>query len=87
MAKDKFTLALEELESASDIVRIRECEVCKRIFWAGRLDARQCGDKKCKSALSTRRWREGKEQYNKARSKKRAKAQHAPERSSAKKGK
>jgi hypothetical protein len=56
--------------------RVRECPVCSRIFWAGRLDKEQCGDDKCKSTLSSRLSRnpELREIYNKARKKKRAKA-------------
>lgn len=53
--------------------RIRECPVCYRLFWAGRLDAGQCGESKCKSVLSTRRSREDKDNYNSARARKRAK--------------
>ncbi len=56
--------------------RIRECPVCYRIFWAGRLDAAHCGDRKCKSTFSTRLSRspELRALYNKARRTKRAKA-------------
>lgn len=54
-----------------DKTRIRECEVCKRIFWAKRKDAEQCGSAKCKSTLSTRLWRERRRLYNNARKKKR----------------
>jgi hypothetical protein len=56
--------------------RIRVCPICYRIFWAGRLDAEHCGDKKCKSTFSTRLSRspELRALYNKARRTKRAKA-------------
>jgi hypothetical protein len=55
--------------------RIKECPVCERIFWAGRVDAGQCGAAKCKSTLSSRLYRlpQRRELYNKARRKKRHK--------------
>lgn len=45
--------------------RLRECLICKKLFWAKRADARQCGDPKCKSALSSKLQRnpELKEKY------------------------
>ena len=45
--------------------RLRECEICKKIFFARRFDARQCGDPKCKSAWSSKLQRnpELKEKY------------------------
>jgi ribosomal protein S25 len=42
IVSDPFTQALEELDPPSDITRIRECEVCKLIFWAGRIDQVCC---------------------------------------------
>jgi len=58
-------MAEEPIEAA----RIRECAICTRIFFAGRIDAWQCGDPKCKSALSSRLNRnpELRKLYNKAR--------------------
>lgn len=64
-------MAEEPIEAA----RIRECAICTRIFFAGRIDAWQCGDPKCKSALSSRLNRnpELRKLYNKARRTKRRK--------------
>ena len=45
--------ALEGVEAA----RIRECPICSRIFWAGRID-QPCCTSRCASALRTRRYRE-----------------------------
>lgn len=36
--KDRFAEAVDEV----DATRIRECEACNRIFWAGRVDATCC---------------------------------------------
>lgn len=64
-----------------EAARIRECPICTRIFWAGRIDAGQCGTPKCKSALSSRLNRnpERRELYNKARRKKRRNQKKARE--------
>jgi hypothetical protein len=70
--RDSFTDAVGETDV--EAARIRECKACKRIFWAGRLDAQQCGSAKCKSILSTRLWRENKQLYNKERRRKKRKA-------------
>jgi len=45
--------ALTGVEAA----RIRQCSVCRAIYWAGRLDKPACG-RKCRNILRTRRWRE-----------------------------
>ncbi len=78
-------------KSDVEVERIRVCAVCKCIFWAGRIDARQCGVAKCKSVLSSRLNRnpELREQYNKARRKKRQKQREAQKhtQSTTKKGK
>jgi hypothetical protein len=68
-------MAEEPIEAA----RIRECAICTKIFFAGRIDAWQCGDPKCKSALSSRLNRnpELRKQYNKARRTKRRKLNSA----------
>ena len=52
--KDWFGEATESVE----VGRIRECEICEIVFWAGRSDARQCGNTKCKSTWSSRLYRE-----------------------------
>jgi hypothetical protein len=60
--------------------RIRECPICTRVFWAGRDDAEQCGNPKCKSALSSQLKRNPKlrDMYNLARRRKRQiKKQHS----------
>ena len=36
--------------------RIRECPVCRRIFWAKRLDAKTCGSKECVETLSGKKY-------------------------------
>ena len=46
-------LALEGVE----LVRIRECRICGKIFWAGRTD-QFCCTTRCANVLRTRRWRE-----------------------------
>lgn len=73
-------MAEEPIEAA----RIRECAICARIFFAGRIDAWQCGDPKCKSALSSRLNRnpELRKLYNKARRTKRRKLNTARKRTS-----
>jgi len=77
VSRDLFTQAMdgEDVEAA----RIRECLICKRLFWAGRIDAQQCGAARCKTALSSRLNRnpELRELYNKARRTKRRKQNEA----------
>ncbi len=46
---DEFSEAV----NGQDIRRIRECGVCQRIFWAGRVD-KFCCSKKCNLVLNTR---------------------------------
>lgn len=77
--KSLFSKAIEGHDGV-EAARIRECPVCTRIFWAGRIDAGQCGKPKCKSALSSRLNRdpERRELYNKARRKKRRNQKKAP---------
>lgn len=80
VSKDLFTEAMDE--KPVEAVRIRECAICTRIFFAGRIDALQCGDPKCKSALSSRLNRnpELRALYNKARRTKRRKQNRAQKR-------
>lgn|GEM_PF-6221231 len=52
-AKPATIWILEEIEAE----RIRECEVCERLFWAGRLDQSACRPQ-CSNVLRARRWRE-----------------------------
>ena len=50
---------LGEIASAlasAEADRIRECDICGRIFWAGRSD-QKCCTPKCAKVLRTRRWR------------------------------
>lgn len=59
--KDLFTNALEEVDADGKCInveakRIRECVVCERIFWAGRLDKIACGEI-CSRRVSTDKWR------------------------------
>jgi hypothetical protein len=52
LAKDKFASAIDGVEAK----RIRECEICRRIFWAGRIDQPSCSTA-CAHALRNRRYR------------------------------
>lgn len=92
MVRERKSLFSQVIEGQDiEAARIRECAVCKRIFWAGRIDAQQCGAAKCKTVLSSRLNRnpELRELYNKARRTKRRKQKEAQEKtqSSTKKGK
>jgi hypothetical protein len=73
VSSDLFAEAMAE--EPIEAARIRECAICTKIFFAGRIDAWQCGDPKCKSALSSRLNRnpELRKLYNKARRTKRRK--------------
>jgi hypothetical protein len=55
VSKDLFTEAMDEddIEAA----RIRECEACKLIFWAGRITQRGCSPR-CGDIIRKRRYRE-----------------------------
>jgi hypothetical protein len=53
--------------------RLRECEVCQRIFWA-RMDNMQACTPRCSNARRQRKLRESRAQYEEARKKKRQKA-------------
>jgi hypothetical protein len=55
-AVDEFSKALEGV----DVYRIRKCEICKKVFWAGRLD-KKCCSKKCNNVFNVRRSRERRE--------------------------
>jgi hypothetical protein len=61
-----------------EVIRIRECPICKRIFWAGRLDKSACSLKKCgqvwRQRLSRKAWDTHGEQYKRARKKKKEKS-------------
>jgi hypothetical protein len=50
---DPLFIELEGVEAS----RVRECAVCRHIFWAGRLD-QKCCTTQCAKTLRTRRWRE-----------------------------
>lgn len=50
--KDMFASAIDGVEAK----RIRECEICRRIFWAGRIDQPSCSTA-CAHALRNRRYR------------------------------
>lgn len=69
--------AMRELQAAKlEVKRIRECEICQRIFFAGRLDKQSCGSV-CANVLNVRNSRRNKEKsgefYNRERRKKRLK--------------
>ncbi len=67
----------EALEGV-EVERLRECEVCRRIFWAGRLD-QHTDATPCRNILRKRRWRSNsnKRQYQEKRNKRRRKAKEA----------
>ncbi len=68
-AKPQVVWLLEEIEAE----RIRECPVCGRLFWAGRLDQSACRPK-CSNVLRARTWREKYGHRNKPRKRKAADA-------------
>jgi hypothetical protein len=82
VSKDLFAEAMDE--EPIEAARIRECPICNRVFFAGRIDTWQCGDPKCKSALSSRLNRnpELRKLYNKARRTERRKLNGARKRTS-----
>jgi len=50
---------LEALQKRNGILRIRECNVCLRLFWAGRIDQVACGPPRpCANRLRYRRYYE-----------------------------
>ncbi len=53
ISNDRFAEAVEGI----DATLVRECEICKRIFWAGRRDKSACSTS-CAHALRNRRYRE-----------------------------
>ncbi|HKQ08333.1 MAG TPA: hypothetical protein VJ464_24645 [Blastocatellia bacterium] len=63
---DLFSQALQGVE----ISRIKECLICRRLFWAGRIDKKCCSDR-CTNIYNTRQSRlnkqEKKDQYKIAR--------------------
>lgn len=52
VVNDEFLDAIDGVE----ITRIRECEICNRIFWAGRINQSACSTA-CAHALRNRRYR------------------------------
>jgi hypothetical protein len=55
VSKDLFTAAMDEDDV--EAARIRECEACERIFWAGRITQKGCSAR-CGSIIRKRRYRE-----------------------------
>lgn len=55
VSKDLFTEAMDEDDI--EAVRIRECEACNRIFWAGRITQKGCSAR-CGDVIRKRRYRE-----------------------------
>jgi DNA-binding MarR family transcriptional regulator len=39
---DELAVALQQVESESNVDRIRQCPICSEIFWAGRADKEAC---------------------------------------------
>lgn len=64
-AQGNFTVgidpALKSLEGI-DVKRIRQCKICRNLFWASRSD-KQCCQKKCANTYNQRLSRERKETY------------------------
>jgi hypothetical protein len=59
-AKGRILFSTKELLAALtkvEMSRIRQCPICKRIFWAGRID-QKCCNSQCAHAQRSRRWRE-----------------------------
>lgn len=52
-AKPQITWVLEKIE----VERIRQCPVCEKLFWAGRLDQSACRPR-CSNVLRAKTWRE-----------------------------
>ena len=58
--KGKINISTDEVLGALSQVemsRIRQCPICNRIFWAGRIDQNCCGSQ-CAHVQRSRRWRE-----------------------------
>lgn len=56
--KTNITVSLvDEALKGVDATRVRECQICNKIFWAGRTN-QHCCSKNCAHVLRTRRWRE-----------------------------
>jgi hypothetical protein len=55
VSKDLFTEAMDEDDIPA--ARIRECEACKQIFWAGRITQKGCSAR-CGDVIRKRRYRE-----------------------------
>ncbi len=84
---DPFIEALKGVEAR----RIRECQKCRRIFWAGRLDMTCCSTR-CAKVLRTKNWRvnvsvERKKQYAVERALRESKEMQLSKRKARKKGK
>lgn len=59
-AEGRFKVVLDPLSlelDGVDATRIRECQACKHIFWAGRRDMQGCSAK-CSHVLRTAKWRD-----------------------------
>jgi hypothetical protein len=52
-----------------DATRIRECEICQRIFWARQDNMYSCGSR-CSATRRQRKLRENRSEYDQARAKK-----------------
>lgn len=72
---DALALALDQIEPASRIDRIRECPICSQIFWAGRSDAEACPKDSAthRKREQRRRVKKAKEQRAKTRTRRKEK--------------
>lgn len=58
-AQTQTSISISQVDEAIngvDATRIRECQVCNRIFWAGRKD-QKCCSKKCANVRRVQLWR------------------------------
>lgn len=56
--RNRLIEALDE----QDLSRIRECEACGRIFWAGRHDQKGCSSESCKRKIRKKKWKQKRDQ-------------------------
>lgn len=65
---------LSDLSEGLEVVRIRQCPICSKLFWAGRVDKSTCPNEKCgwkwRKRLQRSAWQQHGDQYRDARKKK-----------------
>jgi hypothetical protein len=83
ISRDRLFRALDD---APELWRLRECESCLRLFWAGRVSIKTCATR-CAKTIRQKRWREKKFEYEAARADKENKAARAVKKGPTKHGK